>query len=285
MTFQLLPEYIYFVNHRHHIHLSRAAGRPAPWTSDNILRTYRFCNMRREDDRVTQWIHKHWLREDPHAWLAMYVARVFNNPATLAAIGYPMPWTPKRHDGVVRVCELRTMDGTRVFNPAYRVVSAARKGPTLLTYCGLFDDAWKRRREIDLRKLETLQDLLARLLTFEGLGTFLAAQVIADVKWLPSMRTKSDWYTFAASGPGSRRGLNRLCGHPAEQSWRESEWHATLLELRVQILPKLHKDLRKLDAQNLQNTLCEFDKWCRVRFSEAGRPKQMFRASEVMYGK
>lgn len=284
MNFYLLEHYIYFVNERHSVHLKRAAGKPAPWTDDDILQTYRFCNMRREDDRVTQWIHKHWLREGPQAWLAMYAARVFNNPATLAAIGYPMPWSVARCERIVDVCSKRQEAGIRIFNPAYRVVSAARKGPTLLTYCGLFNDAWARRKEIDLAKLATLQELLDKLLTFEGLGTFLSAQVIADVKWLPSMRNKTDWYTFAASGPGSRRGLNRMVGNEVEARWRETDWHTTLLELRKQALPRLHKDLRKLDAQNLQNTLCEFDKWCRVKFSEAGRPKQVFRASEVTYG-
>lgn len=282
MNFPLLTEYVGFVNARHTAHLNRSAGRPAPWSDDPIIQQYRFCNMRREDDRVTKWIHTNWLREDPQAWFAMYIARVFNNPATLEAVGYPTPWTPARYKRIVDICSKRQNDGIKIFNPAYRVVSAAHTGPTLLTYTKIFDEVWAERKTINLAKTTSLQTLVGQLLKFEGLGTFLAAQVIADIKWLPSLRGVEDWYTFASSGPGSRRGLNRLVGNPVEQSWREPDWHATLLELRKQALPKFHNDLRKLDAQNLQNTLCESDKFFRVKFGE-GTPKQLFKVNAEPY--
>lgn len=282
MKFPLLDAYVSFVNERHQTHLNRAAGKPAPWSSDPILQQYRFCNMRREDDRVTKWIHTNWLREDPQAWFAMYIARVFNNPATLEAIGYPTPWTPARYKRIVDICTKRQEAGIKVFNPAYRVVSAAHTGPTLLTYTKIFDEGWAARKTINLAKTTSLQTLVGQLMKFEGLGTFLAAQVIADVKHLPTLRGVEDWYTFAASGPGSRLGLNWVCGYPVEQPWREVEWHATLMELRKQALPRFHKDLRKLDAQNLQNTLCETSKYFKAKFG-TGKPKQLFKPVAESY--
>jgi hypothetical protein len=45
---------------------------------------------------------------------------------------------------------------------------------------------------------------------FDGLGSFIAAQVVADLKYIEPLNKRFDWQTFAASGPGSRRGLNRV---------------------------------------------------------------------------
>jgi hypothetical protein len=119
-----------------------------------------------------------------------------------------------------------------------------------------------------------------------GFGAFMAAQVCADVKHAEPLKSAVDWTTFAASGPGSRRGLMRLQGLPVEQGksvypGTEEEWKATLLELRKVVLPLLPKALRKLDAQNLQNVLCEMDKKCRV--PEGRRPKQLFQQSSDPY--
>src|SRR5215204_5436773 len=88
---QLYP----FAKERYAIYLKRQAGMPPPWTEDPILRDYRFTSVYREDDRVTAWIREQWRNphnDDPDLWFAMCVARLFNQPVTLAAIGYPVPF-------------------------------------------------------------------------------------------------------------------------------------------------------------------------------------------------
>jgi hypothetical protein len=58
---------------------------PALWTHDPILRDWRFCNVRREDDRVTVWIRKN-IRErfagHEHLWFMLCAARMINWPRT-----------------------------------------------------------------------------------------------------------------------------------------------------------------------------------------------------------
>ena len=88
-----------FIVARHSIYDRRAKGDHKPWTDDEILQRYRFCNVYRELDTVTQWIADNWRR--PHAgdqdlWFAMAVARWVNWPETLEDIGYPVPWKAKR---------------------------------------------------------------------------------------------------------------------------------------------------------------------------------------------
>ena len=79
-------------------------------------------------------------------------------------------------------------------------------------------------------------------------------------------------------GPGSARGLNRVCGNERDEKWKQDQWLQVLQELQVLVneaLPELPTAWPKLDAQNLQNCLCEFDKYERVRLGE-GRPRSLF---------
>ena len=46
---------------------------------------------------------------------------------------------------------------------------------------------------------------------FHGLGGgFISGQIVADMKYVAPLRDAPDWWNFAVSGPGSRRGLNRV---------------------------------------------------------------------------
>lgn len=65
-----------WIRAREAIRLKKEAGAPPPWIEDPILATYRFCNVRREDDLVTRWVRSHV--RDPyhdHPMLSVYAVR------------------------------------------------------------------------------------------------------------------------------------------------------------------------------------------------------------------
>ena len=45
-----------FASERHRIYLQRITGQPHPWTSDPVLSSYRFTNVFRAADRVSQYL-------------------------------------------------------------------------------------------------------------------------------------------------------------------------------------------------------------------------------------
>lgn len=47
---------VHWIIEREKIRIKKETGEPFPWTEDPILKAYRFCNVRREDDTVTKWI-------------------------------------------------------------------------------------------------------------------------------------------------------------------------------------------------------------------------------------
>ncbi len=280
--FPKLDEFIRFVNERWSIHEKRMAGKPAPWTNDPILQTYRFTNARREDDRVTVWVHE-WVKKhitEQDLWFAFYVSRIFNKPETLAKIGWPIPWTSTTKNRVY--ARLKQMQATdeRLFNAAYIVSSHGRATTSKAEYyMEIFTELWDRRAYTRPKNGDTLFAFSSRLREQAGIGGFMAAQVVADIKAYGPLSKARDRTTYAVSGPGSRRGLHWACGTEPLPRYNEEEWYLTVLELHRQTQSRLKV---KLDMQNLQNCLCEFSKYCKVKFA-GGRAKQTFQPSLQAY--
>jgi hypothetical protein len=123
----------------------------------------------------------------------------------------------------------------------------------------------------------TLQDMFIWLRKeATGLGSFMGAQLVADLKYLPFMKEVEDWWTWASSGPGSQRGLNAIVGRDMNIKWNEKEWWKQLQVLREaenkQLTPL---GLGPFHAQDTQNHCCEFSKYEKVRLG-IGRPRQVY---------
>lgn len=270
-----------FVVARHMVYVNRSEGKPAPWTSNPILQKYRFCNVYRELDRTTKHIREQWApRHAPeHVWFAMAVARLLNWPDSLDALGDVDGWVPSRF---LRILEKRQAEGQQVFGAAYIVSTNGQSVPKLRYLAEqVLTPMWKDRVRIQPRDGTTLDEFHKRLMLYQGMGSFMAAQVVADVKNTRGAgldpRLTLDWWTWAAPGPGSMRGLNRLLGNGASKTGiRPNDFLAYLNELQQYVNTTMHAmGFRMMCAQDLQNCLCEFDKYERVRLGE-GTPKQLF---------
>lgn len=266
---------IYFINEREAVRTRKVSGMPKPWTEDNILQSYRFCNISREDDKETIWIREHWRNPhcgDKYLVFAMALARLINWHPTLEQIGYPTKWRPIHFKDV---CHSRQILGEKVFTGAY-IVSTNGRSMDKVDYIAnlVLTPLWESRQFIAPQAGDTLAIAHARLMQFDGLGSFMAAQVIADVKNTEGqvLHAAPDWWTWAASGPGSRRGLNRALGYDVTSPWREAHWLTNLRTLYDMVKSKLPNNLC---MQDFQNCLCEFDKYERVRLGE-GRPRSTY---------
>lgn len=273
-----LANFTYFVNERSLIHLRKDIEGlpPNKWTDDPILQTYRFCNVRREDDRVTRWIAKNWRQPaDGHKSLpaAMLLARIINLPATLMAIGYPWHW---ERDKFIATINRLMETGNKVWTSAYMVTGTESKGMTKAEYTALLMD--RASAFLPFLPTDSLADASECIQHVKGISTFLAGQVIADLKYTKNFRSATDWWTFAVPGPGSVRGLHRLHQRNYNKPMGESQFQQELAELNDRTtgqIPELH-------FQDLQNCLCEWDKYQRA-LHEQGTPKQHYLPSKETY--
>lgn len=281
-------DFVKFIVARHSIFLARARLQPKPWTEDPILQRYRFCNVYRELDTVTQWIRQNWrepLASSPDLWFWMLVARLVNHPDTLAALtnaATSNKWNPQHF---VKVIENRQSVGDKAWGGAYIVSTNGRQMPKAQYIAAeVLTPAWQRRKEIAPKMGDSLAVFCGILQSLNGVQGFIAGQVIADAKYdSPALCIAPDWLTFAISGPGSKRGLNRVLGNAVDAPWKEDRWlhylhllqegtNAALRKLRKKNKPD---DYPPLHAQDVQNCLCEFDKYERVRLGQ-GKPRASY---------
>lgn len=263
--------FIDFIIERHAVYLKKTAGSSRPWTTDPILQKYKFCNVYRELDRTTVWIAEHWRKpheEDPDLWFAMLVARLINWPPTLNELGYPVPWNPKYFAKIINARKAR---GEKIYSNAYMLTTSGEAIDKTALNLRRFTALWKDREEMRPIPTECLWLYWEHLCDQHGIGSFIAAQIIADMKYARPFLQAPDWWTFAAPGPGSRRGMNRLLvGGTVEAKALNKQlpftvWTKHLCELRDVVNSALPKTMGPLHAQDLQNCLCEFDKYQRIQ--------------------
>ena len=99
----MLPDQLeilkYWIKEREQIRLKKDDHMRKPWTTDPILQRFKFCNVHREHDRVTQWFAANWRAEKywyhPNFVPAIMLGRTINWPNTLEVIGFPHQWEPE----------------------------------------------------------------------------------------------------------------------------------------------------------------------------------------------
>jgi hypothetical protein len=270
-----IKRFLAFIEEREAIRLRRAEGKPRPlWTSDQIFQAKCFCNVCRERDRGTRWITTNWREphaDDPDLWFAMTVARLVNRSETLAALRYPVPWNRKHF------LDVMAARGNEAYGRAYTIHADNKTGRRTPIYQveALFDPLWVHHAEVRPRRGDTLagfDDIFRQLQDqriIEGLGPFYIGQIIADLKYVEPLKSATDWWTYCVPGPGSERGLNRMLGRPVKASWDETEWRRGLRALHVDIARDLERiGIGRLHAQDLQNCLCEFARYEKLRLGE-----------------
>lgn len=248
-----------------------------PWSTDPILQSYRFCNVRREDDTVTKWIHENWIQGYQHRVdakrmvLAMIIARTINRVETLKAIGFPLNGFNDYLENARVILKNRRAAKQPVWTGAYLV---STNGHQMDKIDYILDKVWApfefKGRAPDIG--ETLAHYHAYLMNFDGLGSFMAGQVIADLKFTRWLYKAKDWLFWAPIGPGSKRGLNRYFGRPIEAAIKSTQVQEELLGVQLQVHSRL--DLT-LAVHNIQNVMCEYDKYMRVLLGE-GAPRSTY---------
>lgn len=264
--------YLYFVREREKIRLARLANKPKPWTDDEILQNYRFCNMRRMDDAVSQWLLKNWY-EPYHGHknmvLAAAMARFFNLPDVLGKLGFPEKWNPTRTKKIL--ADIRAKGGV-TFNCAYLVCGSSGGNKNEMVV-----DRYLQVLVDDPPSInpDSMEESWSEITRYPGFASFSAGQVVADLRWgMPGLW--SDAKTWAPMGPGSERGMNRLLTgtpNPPKGGYYFNEELSKLIADNYIFLPG--SITSRMEAIDWQNSLCEYDKFCRTLRGE-GRPKRRF---------
>jgi len=284
---------LYWAKEREAVRKRKLAGDSSPWTGawtdDPILRKYRFCNVRRKDDRVSQWLIENVLSHaadfDNHGVFLKWVAlcRWVNWPPTLSDVILGDEFVTYDTIDLPRIgqfIEERKGTGSKSWTGAYMV-----RAPSKKRYPGVTKGQFVA--ETVVGGLDTVMDKLLRDLQYNSCeevwrtlcsvpnwGSFMAGQVVADLTYTPFLEKAFDLYTWAPQGPGSRRGFNRLLGRPLYAPVPDTDWAEYLPAWRGMLVEEL--GLSDMTLHDVQNCLCETDKYLRVQAGE-GRPRSTYK--------
>lgn len=249
MNSEMLEKLNWFITERENIRILKESGVPKPWTKDEVLQKYRFCNVNRNDDTVSAWIYENWIHpfeEHPNVPKAILLARLVNWPDTLKAIGFPLVWDERVY---ARAIGNRIARGEKTWTGAYMITAEHDGTPKHFSVC-------RTVSALDFPLKHTCLEVWNQLQTLPRIGGFMAAQVVADLKRTQYLGRSRDYWSFCAPGPGSMEGLNKVLGKPPGTIWNQKDFQKEVnyLQEHVRVI---------LDAQNVQNCLCEFHKWTR----------------------
>lgn len=274
----------YWIREREEVRLRRLAGRPAPWTDDPVISGYRFCNVRREDDRVTRWIDLHVRRayaDHPLLWLMLCLCRQICWPDTLAELIEGSGWPSRDVDDdawmsrAVRIMNDRRGRRQKLYTGAYMISAPPERGACKQSYVvrDVVGGLWTRRRDFwdwHTASLESTWSLIRASST--GWGPFMAYQAVVDMRFTPLLSGAGDVATWAAAGPGTLRGLNRVHGRPVGAPLSQGR----ALEEMLALYTVAERETGvAMDFSDVPNALCETDKYLRTVLGE-GRPRARY---------
>jgi hypothetical protein len=210
---------------------------PAPWTTYPILRDYKFTNVYRELDRSTQYLIKNvYLKETDLKQIvfSIFAHRIYNNPNTFAAIGYPDVYNYDEAEWLRKLEDLEN-NGQRTLNQeAYKINTYIWVGePRWQAYTTyilgellkIIDDV------IDLVLSGTAEETIAKLRAIKGVGIFLAHEYYQDFcdlnRYFKKGLTEFDKDSWTNVGPGCSTGLRII--FPSCKTLKEQEEKLYLL--------------------------------------------------------
>jgi hypothetical protein len=278
-----IGEWAYWIVEREAMRRRKAKGQ-TPYSPDPVMAGTRWCNVRRMDDKVSIWLMDNWYPEREAAAdmpkkqivACALAARMINRTETLSHITGGKRFSSWSYEKFrTRMYEVKDT-GEPVFTNAY-IINGASGGPKIEQVLNAIEKCYETKPFYYL-DTESMQNTARHLHALPGIGGFMAGQVVADLRWVLDVPGYNwlDRMSWAPPGPGSSRGMKYLLGlsSASDMAGRGNDLTEKqfLLSLPKLIsIAKQHPEVgkvfreRKLEAHDIQNTLCELGKYIRVK--------------------
>lgn len=246
-----------------------------PWTSDPILRSYRFTNVFRATDRVSQYLirevqYRSDRSQDPsEVFFRTLLFKIFNKIETweaLEAAHGPLSWRRIDLDALDRTLDVLYKSREPVYSAAY-IMPAPHFGRERKhsNHLALIARMMADRLPDRLRRAPDLKSVYEYILSYPGLGPFLAFQYAIDLNY--SSLLEFDEAAFVIAGPGALDGISKCFSTTGGRSpealihWVTERQHHEFAERGLNFPGLYGRPLQPIDCQNL---FCEVSKYTRV---------------------
>jgi hypothetical protein len=257
----------------------RFSDASGPWTSDPILKAYRFTNTYRAADRVSQYlIREVQARPDrPRAVREIFfrtmLFKIFNRIDTWEALEErlgPINWHGIDLAKLDRTLEdLRSL-GQKIYSAAYIMPSPLlghrRKHSN---HIALLAQMMKDRVPERVRQIQSLRSVYDIILSYPGIGPFLAFQYTIDLNYSSIIDFEES--EFVIAGPGALDGISKCFEDTGGLSsedvihWMTDHQEREFRRLGLTFPGLFGRRLQPIDCQNL---FCEISKYSRLAHPE-----------------
>lgn len=288
-----LDTYWYWINERHRIWYKRQLGQKRPWTEDWIFKTFKFTNVFRQLDRGTialmdmlksryPLLYRTDVAPPGHDVLIevmrnIWIYRLFNLDIHAKEFGFIDDL-----EAYKEYIRGRKRRGEKIFTSAHMTTASGMSVDKAELYLEACEEAWEYAETISI---ESMEAAFHDLREYKCLGGFTAYEIVCDMRFIPGLLYDApDVLSWANMGPGAKRGLTRL-GLPCRNQKEAVQSMQRLWDMAPEFLqdhirphhPRASSSVPypPFELREIEHTLCEFDKYERVR-TGAGRPRERF---------
>jgi hypothetical protein len=281
----------HFAYKRQQLFEEKRLNKPYLTVKDKVLNDYRFTNVYRASDRVSQYLIRNVIyreyAEPEELLFKILLFKIFNSIQTWEMLKKelnPTKWKELSYADIDYVLTCAREDKRKIYSPAYIMPSGK----------SAFGHSIKHRNHLALLKLifdsnpiksinkiKSLEEMYFYLKSFPTIGKFLAYQYAIDINY--SELTNFDESEYVVAGPGADRGIRKcfrgvLRGEEAEiikfvQSKQKEEFNKRNLDFSF-------LNGRELQLIDIQNIFCEVDKYARVVHPEIGNKSSRHRIKQ-----
>lgn len=296
----VLRFYFYFMQERMNMFWRKVDGaHHDKWSDDPILRTYKFTNVYRATDRVSQYLIRNVIYKDLNRYtpkdvlLRIIVFKIFNKIETWEYLTLSHSYITIEKFDPHKISELLSLRQQRspIFSNAYMMTGSHKD----YDYLPSKHEKWLTmvKKEMidggafdDILCAESLEGVYNRLFDCSFLGGFLAYQYAIDLNYSPYLNFSEN--SFVKAGIGAIRGIKKC--FKCYGSYYEDAIHYVqdnFFELQSKYG---YQSFRPLPGHpptliDLQNCFCETDKYLRAKMPELKvdnvRIKQKYKESSL----
>lgn len=273
--------YFYFIQERMKMFWRKCEGK-CILTEDPILQEYKFTNVYRACDRVSQYLLSHVIYNKVESYtpedmlLRILVFKIFNKIETWEYIRQTYGEITTDHFDVKRISRLLSerQQYAPIFNNAYMMTGSHKRYDYLPTkhekWLTMVMEEFLGEDVVEnILHAKSLEEVYNLLRGSSFLGGFLAYQYTIDFNYSPYLNF--DENSFVVAGIGAIRGIQKCFqsyGKTYEDAIRYTQQHFVELQERYGYTDFKPLDNHKPTLLDLQNCFCETDKYLRVKMPE-----------------
>ncbi|WP_313516540.1 nucleotide kinase domain-containing protein [Sphingobacterium sp.] len=282
-----------FISKRQDVFFKRINNTQYPWSDDDIINNYKFTNVYRATDRVSQFLIRNIIykgnQEPDELLFRIILFKIFNRISTwefleeeLGEITFK-DYSFKTYDKLLLEV-LRNKEP--IYSPAYIMASGKSifgKERKHQNHLLLIEKMINDKLPDILQRCKSMKEVYDLLLSYPTIGEFLAFQYTIDLNY--SNLINFSEMEFVKAGPGAKDGITKCFTSLGDYNYEDII--KMMADNQETEFERLGIEFRNLGGRNLQlidcqNVFCEVDKYSRmfhpeiVGISNRTRIKQKF---------